>query len=169
MLGYNPLETLLADPTVSGTFADTYKCIYAERRGKPELASATFPDNAYLMRVTRKVVSRVGRHIDESNSMVDTRLSDGSRVNATVPSSAIDGPLLLIRHFAVNPLAIDDLVGFNTPTSAVMQLIDVMVKAKLNILILDGTGSGKTALLNTLSGYTPPDECVVATEDAAGL
>ena len=127
-----------------------------ERRGKLELTSVTFLDDAHLMRVIEKMVSRVGRRIDESSPMVDARLPDGSRINAIIPPSAIDGPLLSIRRFAVNPLTIDDLVGFNTLTPAMAQLIDAMVKAKLNILISGGTGSGKTTLLNILSGYIPP-------------
>ncbi|MDF6480647.1 Flp pilus assembly complex ATPase component TadA, partial [Escherichia coli] len=142
------LETLLADPTVSDILVNTYKRVYVERRGKLELTSVTFLDDAHLMRVIEKMVSRVGRRIDESSPMVDARLPDGSRINAIIPPSAIDGPLLSIRRFAVNPLTIDDLVGFNTLTPAMAQLIDAMVKAKLNILISGGTGSGKTTLLN---------------------
>ena len=169
MLGYGPLETLLADPTVSDILVNTYKRVYVERRGKLELTSVTFLDDAHLMRVIEKMVSRVGRRIDESSPMVDARLPDGSRINAIIPPSAIDGPLLSIRRFAVNPLTIDDLVGFNTLTPAMAQLIDAMVKAKLNILISGGTGRGKTTLLNSLSGYIPPDERIVTIEDAAEL
>ena len=169
MLGYGPLESLLADPTVSDILVNTHKHVYVERRGKLELTSVTFHDDAHLMRVIEKMVSRVGRRIDESSPMVDARLPDGSRINAIIPPSAIDGPLLSIRRFSVNPLPIDDLVGFNTLTPAMAQLLDAMVKAKLNILISGGTGSGKTTLLNILSGYIPADERIVTIEDAAEL
>ncbi|WP_369951936.1 CpaF family protein [Ralstonia syzygii] len=169
MLGYGPLEPLLADPTISDILVNTYKHVYVERRGKLELTSVTFHDDAHLMRVIEKMVSRVGRRIDESSPMVDARLPDGSRINAIIPPSAIDGPLLSIRRFAVNPLTIQDLVGFRTLTPEMAQLLDVMVKAKLNILISGGTGSGKTTLLNILSGYIPADERIVTIEDAAEL
>ncbi|AMP38413.1 MULTISPECIES: CpaF family protein [Ralstonia solanacearum species complex] len=169
MLGYGPLEPLLADPTISDILVNTYKHVYVERRGKLELTSVTFHDDAHLMRVIEKMVSRVGRRIDESSPMVDARLPDGSRINAIIPPSAIDGPLLSIRRFAVNPLTIQDLVGFRTLTPEMAQLLDAMVKAKLNILISGGTGSGKTTLLNILSGYIPADERIVTIEDAAEL
>ena len=169
MLGYGPLEPLLADPTISDILVNTYKHVYVERRGKLELTSVTFHDDAHLMRVIEKMVSRVGRRIDESSPMVDARLPDGSRINAIIPPSAIDGPLLSIRRFSVNPLTIADLVGYRTLTPEMAQLLDAMVKAKLNILISGGTGSGKTTLLNILSGYIPADERIVTIEDAAEL
>ncbi len=169
MLGYGPLEPLLADPTISDILVNTYKHVYVERRGKLELTPVTFHDDAHLMRVIEKMVSRVGRRIDESSPMVDARLPDGSRINAIIPPSAIDGPLLSIRRFAVNPLTIQDLIGFRTLTPEMAQLLDAMVKAKLNILISGGTGSGKTTLLNILSGYIPADERIVTIEDAAEL
>ncbi|MEV8470775.1 CpaF family protein [Ralstonia sp. UNC404CL21Col] len=169
MLGYGPLEPLLADPTVSDILVNTHKYVYVERRGKLELTSVTFHDDAHLMRVIEKMVSRVGRRIDESSPMVDARLPDGSRINAIIPPSAIDGPLLSIRRFSVNPLTIQDLVNFRTMTPEMAQLLDAMVKAKLNILISGGTGSGKTTLLNILSGYIPANERIVTIEDAAEL
>ncbi|AYB52351.2 CpaF family protein [Ralstonia solanacearum] len=169
MLGYGPLEPLLADPTISDILVNTYRRVYVERRGKLELTTVTFHDDAHLMRVIEKMVSRVGRRIDESSPMVDARLPDGSRINAIIPPSAIDGPLLSIRRFAVNPLTIEDLIGFRTLTPEMAQLLDAMVKAKLNILISGGTGSGKTTLLNILSGYIPADERIVTIEDAAEL
>ncbi|CCF96980.1 CpaF family protein [Ralstonia solanacearum] len=169
MLGYGPLEPLLADPTISDILVNTYQRVYVERRGKLELTTITFHDDAHLMRVIEKMVSRVGRRIDESSPMVDARLPDGSRINAIIPPSAIDGPLLSIRRFAVNPLTIQDLIGFRTLTPEMAQLLDAMVKAKLNILISGGTGSGKTTLLNILSGYIPADERIVTIEDAAEL
>ncbi|MCO5413282.1 MULTISPECIES: CpaF family protein [Ralstonia] len=169
MLGYGPLEPLLADPTVSDILVNTHQYVYVERRGKLELTSVTFHDDAHLMRVIEKMVSRVGRRIDESSPMVDARLPDGSRINAIIPPSAIDGPLLSIRRFSVNPLTIQDLINFRTMTPEMAQLLDAMVKAKLNILISGGTGSGKTTLLNILSGYIPSNERIVTIEDAAEL
>ncbi|MHA7679432.1 CpaF family protein [Cupriavidus sp. PET2-C1] len=169
MLGYGPLEPLLADPTVSDILVNTAKQVYVERCGKLELTDITFLDNAHLMRVIEKMVSRVGRRIDESSPMVDARLPDGSRVNAIIPPSAIDGPLLSIRRFAVKPLTVEDLIGRQTFTPQVAQLLEAMVKAKLNILISGGTGSGKTTLLNILSGFIPADERIVTIEDAAEL
>ncbi|CBJ52065.1 CpaF family protein [Ralstonia solanacearum] len=169
MLGYGPLEPLLADPTVSDILVNTAKCVYVERRGKLELTDVTFLDDAHLMRVIEKMVSRVGRRIDESSPMVDARLPDGSRINAIIPPSAIDGPLLSIRRFAVNPLTMKDLIEFQTLTPEMAQLFEAMVKAKLNVLISGGTGGGKTTLLNILSGYIPADERIVTIEDAAEL
>jgi len=169
MLGYGPLEPLLADPTISDILVNTAKQVYVERRGKLELTDISFLDNAHLMRVIEKIVSRVGRRIDESSPMVDARLPDGSRVNAIIPPSAIDGPLLSIRRFSVQPLTVEDLMAGQTLTPQMVQLLDGMVKAKLNILISGGTGSGKTTLLNILSGFIPADERIVTIEDAAEL
>ncbi|MBV8272501.1 MAG: CpaF family protein [Cupriavidus sp.] len=169
MLGYGPLEPLLADPTISDILVNTARQVYVERRGRLELTEVSFLDNAHLMRVIEKIVSRVGRRIDESSPMVDARLPDGSRVNAIIPPSAIDGPLLSIRRFSVRPLSVDDLIAGQTLTQPMAQLLDGMVKAKLNILISGGTGSGKTTLLNILSGYIPADERIVTIEDAAEL
>ncbi len=169
MLGYGPLEPLLADPTISDILVNTASKVYVERRGKLELTDVTFHDDAHLMKVIDKMVSRVGRRIDESSPMVDARLPDGSRINAIIPPSAVDGPLLSIRRFAVNPLMVKDLVELQTLTPPMAQLLEAMVKAKLNILISGGTGSGKTTMLNILSGFIPDTERIVTIEDAAEL
>jgi len=169
MLGYGPLEPLLADPTISDILVNTASKVYVERRGKLELTDVTFQDDAHLMKVIDKMVSRVGRRIDESSPMVDARLPDGSRINAIIPPSAVDGPLLSIRRFSVNPLQVKDLVELQTLTPPMAQLIEAMVKAKLNILISGGTGSGKTTMLNILSGFIPATERMVTIEDAAEL
>ncbi len=169
MLGYGPLEPLLADPTISDILVNTAKQVYVERRGKLELTDITFLDDAHLLRVIDKMVSRMGRRIDESSPMVDARLPDGSRINAIIPPSAIDGPLLSIRRFSVNPLQVKDLIDLSTLTPQMAQLLEAMVQAKLNVLISGGTGSGKTTLLNILSGFIPADERIVTIEDAAEL
>ncbi len=169
MLGFGPLESLLADPTVSDILVNTYKQIFVERRGKLELTDVTFYDDAHLMKVIEKIVSRVGRRVDESNPMVDARLPDGSRVNAIIPPSAIDGPLMSIRRFAVNPLSVKDLIEYQSVTPPMMQVLEALSAAKVNVLISGGTGSGKTTLLNVLSGFIPSDERIVTIEDAAEL
>ncbi|MFX1671658.1 CpaF family protein [Paraburkholderia sp. A2WS-5] len=169
MLGFGPLEPLLADPTVSDILVNTHKHVYVERRGKLELTDVTFYDDAHLMKVIEKIVSRVGRRIDESNPMVDARLPDGSRMNAIIPPSAIDGPLLSIRRFAVNPLSTKDLIENQSMTPPMLQVLEAMSAAKMNVLISGGTGSGKTTLLNVLSGFIPSDERIVTIEDAAEL
>ncbi|MFP3563246.1 CpaF family protein [Paraburkholderia sp. SIMBA_030] len=169
MLGFGPLEPLLADPTISDILVNTCKHVYIERRGKLELTDVTFYDDAHLMKVIEKIVSRVGRRIDESNPMVDARLPDGSRMNAIIPPSAIDGPLLSIRRFAVNPLTVKDLVDYQSLTPPMVQMLEALSAAKINTLISGGTGSGKTTLLNVLSGFIPSDERIVTIEDAAEL
>jgi len=169
MFGFGPLEVLLRDPTVSDILVNTSKQTYVERRGKLELTDVIFYDDAHLMKVIEKIVSRVGRRIDESSPMVDARLPDGSRVNAIIPPSAIDGPLVSIRRFSANPLQISDLIRLHTVTPPMAQLLDALAHAKVNILISGGTGSGKTTLLNILSGFIPADERLVTIEDAAEL
>jgi pilus assembly protein CpaF len=169
MFGFGPLEVLLRDPTVSDILVNTAKQTYVERRGRLELTDVTFYDDAHLMKVIEKIVSRVGRRIDESSPMVDARLPDGSRVNAIIPPSAVDGPLVSIRRFAVNPLQVADLVSLQTLTPPMAELLDGLARAKVNILISGGTGSGKTTLLNVLSGFIPNDERIVTIEDAAEL
>ncbi|TKC92597.1 CpaF family protein [Trinickia terrae] len=169
MLGLGPLEPLLQDPTISDILVNTCKHVYVERRGKLEHTDVTFYNDAHLMKVIERIVSRVGRRIDESTPMVDARLPDGSRVNAIIPPSAIDGPLVSIRRFAVNPLTVTDMVNNQSFTPAMAQLFEAMIKAKLNVLISGGTGSGKTTLLNLLSGFIPADERIVTVEDAAEL
>lgn len=169
MFGFGPLEALLRDPTVSDILVNTSQHTYVERKGKLELTDVTFYDDAHLMKVIEKIVSRVGRRIDESSPMVDARLPDGSRVNAIIPPSAIDGPLVSIRRFAVNPLQVSDLIRLHTLTPPMAELLDGLARAKINILISGGTGSGKTTLLNVLSGFIPADERIVTIEDAAEL
>ncbi|CAB3779229.1 hypothetical protein LMG28614_00770 [Paraburkholderia ultramafica] len=169
MFGFGPLEALLRDPTISDILVNTSRHTYVERKGRLELTDATFYDDAHLMKVIEKIVSRVGRRIDESSPMVDARLPDGSRVNAIVPPSAVDGPLLSIRRFAVNPLQVADLVELQSLTPPMAELLDALSRAKVNILASGGTGSGKTTLLNILSGFIPGDERIVTIEDAAEL
>ncbi|KVF43696.1 CpaF family protein [Burkholderia seminalis] len=169
MFGFGPLEALLRDPGISDILVNTYRQVYVERCGQLELTDVTFYDDAHLMKVIEKIVSRVGRRIDESSPMVDARLPDGSRVNAIIPPSAIDGPLMSIRRFAVNPLKIDDLVRFHSLTPPMAELLDALSRAKVNVLVSGGTGSGKTTLLNILSGYIPRNERIVTIEDAAEL
>ena len=169
VLGYGPLEPLLKDHTVSDILVNTYKDIYVERAGKIEATDARFKDDEHLMRIIDKIVSSVGRRIDESSPMVDARLPDGSRVNAIIPPLALDGPILSIRRFAVNPLELDDLIGFQTLTPEIAGLLKGIVKSRLNVVISGGTGSGKTTLLNVLSRFIPGDERIITIEDAAEL
>ncbi|TFY97000.1 CpaF family protein [Ramlibacter rhizophilus] len=171
MLGFGPLELLMADPTVSDILVNSFKCIYVERRGRLELTDVSFKDENHLLRIIDKIVSLVGRRIDESSPMVDARLPDGSRVNAVIPPVAIDGPMMSIRRFAHVPLQMSDLTGdaLKTLTPEMAQLLSGMVKAKVNILISGGTGAGKTTFLNILSSHIPDGERVVTIEDAAEL
>ncbi|AOJ91055.1 MULTISPECIES: CpaF family protein [Burkholderia] len=169
MFGFGPLEALLRDPGISDILVNTYRQVYVERAGQLELTDVTFYDDAHLMKVIEKIVSRVGRRIDESTPMVDARLPDGSRVNAIIPPSAIDGPLMSIRRFAVNPLKMDDLVSYQSLTPPMAELLDALARAKVNVLVSGGTGSGKTTLLNILSGFIPRSERIVTIEDAAEL
>lgn len=169
MFGLGPLEPLLGDPAVCDILVNTHSQVYVERRGKLELTDVTFYDDAHLMKIIERIVSRVGRHIDESTPMVDARLPDGSRVNAIIPPSAIDGPLMSIRRFSTHPLTVDDMLRNRSFTPAIAKLLESMSKAKLNILISGGTGSGKTTMLNLMSGFIPSDERIVTIEDAAEL
>ena len=169
MLGFGPLELLLADPTISDILVNTYRRVYIERRGRLELTDISFTDDAHLMKIIDKIVSRVGRRIDESSPMVDARLPDGSRVNAIIPPLAIDGPILSIRRFATVPLQIANLIEYRSLSVEMARFIGALSEAKVNILISGGTGSGKTTLLNILSAYISPTERVVTIEDAAEL
>ncbi|WP_426356421.1 CpaF family protein [Burkholderia sp. R-40] len=169
MFGFGPLESLLRDPGISDILVNTYRQVYVERSGQLELTDVTFYDDAHLMKVIEKIVSRVGRRIDESTPMVDARLPDGSRVNAIIPPSAIDGPLMSIRRFAVNPLKMDDLVSYQSLTPPMAELLDALAHAKVNVLVSGGTGSGKTTLLNILSQHIEEHERIVTIEDAAEL
>jgi len=169
ILGLGPLEPFLQDPTISDILVTTYKMIYVERLGKLELTDARFKDDVHLMRIIDRIVSFVGRRIDESSPMVDARLADGSRVNAIIPPLAIDGPVLSIRRFAIDPLELEDMLDFKTLTPEVGEILQGVVKAKLNVLISGGTGSGKTTLLNVLSRFIPENERIITIEDAAEL
>ena len=169
VLGYGPLEPLLKDATVSDILVNTYKNIYIERFGKLEPTDVRFKDDTHLMRIIDKIVSSVGRRIDESSPMVDARLPDGSRVNAIIPPLALDGPSVSIRRFAVNPLELDDLINYQTLTTGIAEILKGIIKARLNVIISGGTGSGKTTLLNILSRFIPDDERIVTIEDAAEL
>jgi pilus assembly protein CpaF len=169
MLGLGPLEPLLADPTISDILVNSHSQIYVERRGKLESTDVRFADDAHLMKIIDKIVSRVGRRIDESSPMVDARLPDGSRVNAIIPPVALDGPVVSIRRFAVVPLKIEDLLTFKTLTPEMANILQGLSKAKVNMLISGGTGSGKTTMLNILSAYIPASERIVTIEDAAEL
>lgn len=169
MLGFGPLETLLADPSISDILVNTYKQVYVERYGKLELTDVTFSDDAHLMKIIDKIVSRVGRRIDESSPMVDARLPDGSRVNAIIPPLAIDGPIMSIRRFAAKPLRLVDLVEYKSLTAEMAEILQGLGKAKVNILISGGTGSGKTTMLNVISGFISMAERIVTVEDAAEL
>ncbi|MCG2585814.1 CpaF family protein [Massilia sp. TS11] len=169
MLGFGPLEPLLSDPTISDILVNTASRVYVERRGRLELTDVSFNDNAHLLKIIEKIVSRVGRRVDESSPMVDARLPDGSRVNAIIPPLAVDGPLLSIRRFSAKPLTVDDLLNLKSLTPPMVQVLQSLAQAKVNILISGGTGSGKTTLLNLLSGFIPSGERIVTIEDAAEL
>jgi pilus assembly protein CpaF len=169
VLGLGPLEPLLKDPTISDILVNTHKAVYIERKGKLERTDVVFKDDAHLMQIIDKIVSAVGRRVDESSPMVDARLPDGSRVNAIIPPLALDGPIVSIRRFGSTPLTADDMLNNNTLTPAMLELLKGIVKARLNAIISGGTGSGKTTLLNCLSSYIPEDERVVTIEDAAEL
>jgi pilus assembly protein CpaF len=169
VMGLGPLEPFLQDPTVSDILVNTHRQIYVERFGKLELTEAGFKDDAHLRRIIDKIVSGVGRRIDESCPMVDARLPDGSRVNAIIPPLAIDGPILSVRRFAVDPLELEDLIHLKALTPEIGELLKGIVRAKLNILISGGTGTGKTTLLNVLSRFVPPNERIVTIEDSAEL
>lgn len=169
VLGLGPLEPLLKDPTVSDILVNTYNHIYLERFGKLESTDARFKDEAHLLRIIDKIVSSVGRRIDESSPMVDARLTDGSRVNVIIPPIALEGAMVSIRRFAVNPLELSDLIDYQTLIPEIADLLKGIIKSKLNVLISGGTGSGKTTLLNVLSRFIPEDERIVTIEDAAEL
>ena len=169
VLGLGPIEPLFADPSISDILVNTYRQVYVERHGRLELTPIQFRDNAHVLKIIDKIVSSIGRRIDESSPMVDARLPDGSRVNAVIPPVSLDGPILSIRRFAVVPLTMADLIENKTLTPAMAELMEGIVKARLNTLISGGTGTGKTTLLNVLSGFIPPNERIVTIEDAAEL
>jgi len=169
VFGLGPLEPLLEDPTVDDVLVNGHSSIYVERRGKIEKTVARFKDEAHLMRIIDKIVSSVGRRVDELTPMVDARLEDGSRVNVIIAPLALDGPVISIRRFAADPFMADNLVEIGTLTPEIVELLSGCVSARLNVLISGGTGSGKTTLLNVLSSFVPDAERVVTIEDAAEL
>ena len=169
MLGFGPLEPLLSDPGISDILVNTYNKVYVERRGRLELTDVSFHDNAHLMKIIEKIVSRVGRRVDESSPMVDARLPDGSRVNAIIPPLAVDGPLVSIRRFGATPLTVQNLLDYKSVTPPMIKVLESLGLAKVNILISGGTGSGKTTMLNLISGFIPGNERIVTIEDAAEL
>jgi pilus assembly protein CpaF len=169
VFGLGPLEPLLADPTISDILVNGHKRVYIERRGMLEHTNIQFRDDAHLMAIIDRIVSAIGRRVDESSPMVDARLADGSRVNAIIPPLAVDGPCLSIRRFGRDPLQADDLIRNNSLTPAMMDLLRGCVKARLNILVSGGTGAGKTTFLNVLSSNISDRERIVTIEDAAEL
>ncbi len=169
IFGLGPLEPLLKDPTISDILINRYDRVYVERAGKLEPTGLSFKDDQHLMQIIDRIVSRVGRRVDESSPMVDARLADGSRVNAIIPPLAIDGPCLSIRRFGHDPITARNMIENKTLTEPMLELLSAMVKGKLNLLISGGTGAGKTTLLNVLSGYIPNSERIVTIEDAAEL
>ena len=169
IFGLGPLEPLLKDHTISDILVNRFDKVYIERAGKLELTGLSFKDNGHLMQIIERIVSRVGRRVDESSPMVDARLPDGSRVNAIIPPLALDGACLSIRRFGRDPVTARNMIENHTLTEAMLELLSIMVKGKLNLLISGGTGAGKTTLLNVLSGYIPNVERIVTIEDAAEL
>jgi pilus assembly protein CpaF len=169
LFGLGPLEPLLADSTISDILVNSHRTIYIERRGKLERTDVAFKDDEHLMRVIERIVSSVGRRIDESSPMVDARLQDGSRVNAIIPPLSIDGPVLSIRRFGAEPLKMDKLIEYKALTREIAEMLQMCVTARLNTLISGGTGAGKTTLLNALSAYIPDTERIVTIEDSAEL
>jgi len=169
IFGLGPLEPLLKDPTISDILVNRYNKVYLERAGKLEATGLSFKDDAHLMQIIDRIVSRIGRRVDESSPMVDARLADGSRVNAIIPPLAIDGPCLSIRRFGRDPVTARNMIENKSLTEPMLELLSAMVKGRLNFLISGGTGAGKTTLLNVLSGYIPNSDRIVTIEDAAEL
>ncbi len=169
ILGYGPLEQLLRDDSVTEVMVNAFNRIYCERAGRIERTTAAFVDNAHLLRIIDKIVSQVGRRVDEASPMVDARLPDGSRVNAIIPPLSLEGPTLTIRKFSRDPYTMSDLVNFGSVSPKAAQFLAACVKGKLNVLISGGTGTGKTTTLNAMSAFVPEDERIVTIEDAAEL
>src|SRR5438477_4072583 len=169
IFGLGPLEQLLKDMNISDILVNRFDRVYVEKAGKLELTTLAFKDNGHLMQIIERIVSRVGRRVDESSPMVDARLADGSRVNAIIPPLALDGPCLSIRRFGRDPVTARQMIENQTLTESMLDLLAAMVKGRLNILVSGGTGAGKTTLLNVLSGYIPNFERIVPIEDAAEL
>jgi pilus assembly protein CpaF len=169
IFGLGPLEPLLKDPTISDILVNRFDRVYVERAGKLEITGLSFKDNQHLMQIIDRIVSRIGRRVDESSPMVDARLQDGSRVNAIIPPLALDGACLSIRRFGRDPITARNMLDNKTLTEPMLELLSAMVKGRLNLIISGGTGAGKTTVLNVLSGYIPNSERIVTIEDAAEL
>ncbi len=169
VFGLGPLEPLLQDPTVNDILVNTYTSVYVERRGVLEKTAVTFQDDRHLLQTIDKIVSAVGRRVDESSPMVDARLKDGSRVNAIIPPLAVDGPILSIRKFGATPLVAEDLLRNKALTEPMLEILKGAVQARLNIVVSGGTGAGKTTLLNVLSGFISAKERIITIEDSAEL
>jgi pilus assembly protein CpaF len=169
ILGYGPLEPFLRDDSITEVMCNSYDRIYVERNGKIERTQAAFADNSHLLRIIDKIVSQVGRRVDEASPMVDARLPDGSRVNAIIPPLALRGPTLTIRKFSRDPYTMNDLINFGSISPRAAQFLAGCVKGKLNVLVSGGTGTGKTTTLNAMSAFIPGDERIVTIEDAAEL
>jgi pilus assembly protein CpaF len=169
IFGLGPLEPLLKDPTISDILVNRFDRVYVERGGKLEITGLSFKDNQHLMQIIDRIVSRIGRRVDESSPMVDARLQDGSRVNAIIPPLALDGACLSIRRFGRDPITARNMLDNKTLTEPMLEMLSAMVKGRLNLLISGGTGAGKTTVLNVLSGYIPNSERIVTIEDAAEL
>lgn len=169
ILGYGPIQPLLDDPTITEIMVNRPDQVYAERGGKIFLTDKTFRDDSHIMRIIEKIIMPLGRRVDESSPMVDARLPDGSRVNAIIPPLAVKGPVLTVRKFSRVPLTVDDLINFGTLTPEMAEFLSACVRARLNMMVSGGTGSGKTTTLNVLTSFVPNDERVVTIEDAAEL
>src|SRR5213594_1682180 len=169
VFGLGPLETLMKDSEIADILVNTHNQVYVERYGKLEKTDVRFRDDAHLMQIIERIVTRVGRRVDESSPMVDARLADGSRVNAIIPPLALDGPILSIRRFGAEPLTMKDLVQLNSVPEQIAEVLKACVKSRLNMIVSGGTGAGKTTLLNCLSNYIPENERIVTIEDSAEL
>jgi pilus assembly protein CpaF len=169
ILGLGPLEPLLRDETLTEVMVNGPQQVYIERDGKLELTNVTFQNDEHVMRIIQRIIAPIGRRVDESSPMVDARLADGSRVNAIIPPLSLIGPVITIRKFAATPFTVDDLIRFGTSTPEMFEFLEACVKARLNIFVSGGTGSGKTTMLNILSSFIPDDERIVTVEDAAEL
>jgi pilus assembly protein CpaF len=169
ILGLGPMEPLLRDETITEVMVNGPQQVYIEREGRLELTNVTFQNDEHVMKIIQRIIAPIGRRIDESSPMVDARLADGSRVNAIIPPLSLVGPVITIRKFSATPFTVEDLVRFGTATPEMFEFLEACVKARLNIFVSGGTGSGKTTMLNILSGFIPDDERIVTIEDAAEL
>ncbi|MEO6579026.1 MAG: CpaF family protein [Candidatus Limnocylindria bacterium] len=169
ILGLGPLEPLLRDETLTEVMVNGPQQVYIERDGKLELTNVTFQNDEHVMKIIQRIIAPIGRRVDESSPMVDARLADGSRVNAIIPPLSLVGPVITIRKFSATPFTVDDLIRFGTATPQMFEFLEACVKARLNIFVSGGTGSGKTTMLNILSSFIPDDERIVTVEDAAEL